>query len=59
MNTSTKRKQIHRLRLQKLPRGKEEGEGWARSLGLVDANYYTENRETRSYHTGKTSSFLG
>ena len=25
---------------QWLPRGWEEGVGWTRSLGLVDANYY-------------------
>ena len=61
MNISTKQKQVHRLTVQTLPRGKEEGEGWARSLGLVDTNYYIENGETRSYCTaqGATSSFLG
>ena len=26
-----------------LPRGREVGEGWIGSLGLVDANYYIEN----------------
>ena len=59
MNTSTKQKQIHRLRVQKLPRGKEEGERWTRSLGLVAANYFTENRETRSYCTRKHIQFPG
>ena len=24
-------------------RGQEVGEGWSRSLGLVDANYYVQN----------------
>ena len=40
MNLSTKQKQTHRTWLW-LPRGK--GEGWGRSLGLADANYYTQN----------------
>ena len=26
-----------------LPRRREEGPGWSRSLGLASANYYTEN----------------
>ena len=45
-----------------LPRGREEGVAWTGSLGLVDANYYTENGwAMRSYCTaqGTLSSILG
>ena len=42
MNPSMKQKQTHRHRDQTYgcQRGGGAGEGWAGSLGLVDANYY-------------------
>ena len=44
MSLSMKQKQIHRQRAELwLPRGKKMVEGWAGSLGLVDANYYIDN----------------
>ena len=42
MNLSTKQAQTWKTDLW-LPRGEEEGVGWTRSLGLVDANYYIQN----------------
>ena len=40
MNLSTKQKQTQTWRTDMwLPRGREGGGGWTRSLGLVDANY--------------------
>ena len=44
MNIFTKQKQTHKQRTDLwLPRGKGEGGGRIGSLGLADANYYTEN----------------
>ena len=44
MNLSTKQKQTHRQKTDLgLPQGRGVGEEWTRSLGLVDANYFTEN----------------
>ena len=40
MNLSTKQKQIHRHREQTCGGQEWGGEGWTRSLGLVDAKYY-------------------
>ena len=41
MNLSMKQKQTHKQGEQTcLPRGRGMGEGWPRSLVLVDANYY-------------------
>lgn len=40
MHLSMKQKQIHRLREQTWPGGREEGVGGTGSLGLADANYY-------------------
>ena len=52
MNSSTKQKQTHRHREQicGCQGGGRGGEGWIGSLGLADANYYTENGSTtRTY----------
>ena len=42
MNLSMKQKQTHRYREQTCgcQGGEGVGEGWIRSLGLADANYY-------------------
>ena len=43
MNISAKHKQTHRHREQTCGLQGGVGEGWSRSLGLADANYYIEN----------------
>ena len=42
--------QIWRTDLR-LTKGRGGGEGWTGSLGLVNANYYTQNGYTQNYYT--------
>ena len=46
MNLPMKQKQTHRLVIAGGGGGGGRGEGWTGSLGLADANYYTQNVST-------------